>query len=316
MRSEDSALARAADVNLVPSPYRLVSVQPYSGDMSDAAISAHLIGREAYRRTRYIILEQAERCVVATIERAASQPLFSPIVAATVLAPVAQCRLCTDPEVDTSRASSLAFKARELGVGASETLIVRGRDGHVNFIHHPAPQRVEVIDIVPPFPSKLAWLSDQVVAYADLPAIELAHESIDLEHVAAGLPARRASLIPCRSSTLDLRRPTYFLDERPARRDWTLVGCKRSREIHRYVYGDLPPCIETCPRELVSASEHAQLIKCCMLEDRIEIDGNRAIVPWGTDRAHIEEALRALGAPASPSATPSTAYYRSRVGHV
>ena len=43
--------------NLVPLPYRRVSVQPYSGEMTEEGIRAHLLGREAYRRTDYVVLE-------------------------------------------------------------------------------------------------------------------------------------------------------------------------------------------------------------------------------------------------------------------
>jgi hypothetical protein len=38
------------------------------------------------------------------------------------------------------------------------------------------------------------------------------------------------------------------------------------------------------------------LLKCCLLEDRIEIEGNLAIVPWGATLAQVEEALRGLAA--------------------
>ena len=43
--------------NLVPLPYRRVSVQPYSSEMTEEAIRTHLLGREAYRRTDYVVLE-------------------------------------------------------------------------------------------------------------------------------------------------------------------------------------------------------------------------------------------------------------------
>src|SRR5260221_11303912 len=73
--------------NLVPLPYRRVSVQPYSGPMTVDAIAALLLSREAYRRTDFIVLrgEESKYAVVA-ITRAESEPLFSPITSVEGLA--------------------------------------------------------------------------------------------------------------------------------------------------------------------------------------------------------------------------------------
>src|SRR5258708_12048177 len=57
--------------NLVPFPYRRVSVQPYSGPMTVDAIAALLLSREAYRRTDFIVLrgEESKYAVVAITDR-------------------------------------------------------------------------------------------------------------------------------------------------------------------------------------------------------------------------------------------------------
>ena len=46
-----------------------------------------------------------------------------------------------------------------------------------------------------------------------------------------------------------------------------LVGCARSRQIHEHFYGDVPPTVETCPREPVGTVDGPTLTKCCLLED-------------------------------------------------
>ncbi len=58
--------------NLVPLPYRRVSVQHYDGPMTEQAITELLLNREAYRRTDFIVLRsnKGETAVVA-ITRAA-----------------------------------------------------------------------------------------------------------------------------------------------------------------------------------------------------------------------------------------------------
>jgi len=43
-----------------PLPDRRVSVQPNAGAMTESAIRAHLLGREAYRRTDFVVLRQGE----------------------------------------------------------------------------------------------------------------------------------------------------------------------------------------------------------------------------------------------------------------
>ncbi|HYB00528.1 MAG TPA: hypothetical protein VED37_09965, partial [Ktedonobacteraceae bacterium] len=53
--------------NLVPLPYRRVSVQHYDGPMTENAIKELLLSREAYRRTDFIVLRgnEGETAVVA-----------------------------------------------------------------------------------------------------------------------------------------------------------------------------------------------------------------------------------------------------------
>jgi len=282
--------------NLVPLPYRRVSVQPYAGDLTEAAIVRHLLGREAYRRTDYIVLRSAPQAhAVVGITRAGDDTLFSPITAVDVLALPDGCTFARSPETDCANPSGLAELAHRIGVGVEGTLVVEGRYDHVNFIHHPDPIVLEVVEVAPPEPPKLYDLVKHVLGYADLPPIRVVLERIDVAELARRTPAP-AYLVPCRSGGLDdLPAPVHFLDERPpARRNWTLVGCERSLQFHRHFYGDEPPRVEMCPRRLAGPRERLTMLKCCLLEFDIERDGNVMIVPWGTDLAMVERALRRL----------------------
>jgi hypothetical protein len=93
---------------------------------------------------------------------------------------------------------------------------------------------------------------------------------------------------------LNFEVPTYFLDERPERRNWTMIACERSRQFHCHFYGDEAPRIEMCPRRLAQDDGTPTLLKCCLLEEHIEVEGNWAIVPWGANLAQVEQGLRAL----------------------
>ncbi len=280
--------------NFVPLPYRHVSVQPYHGQMTEEAICAHLLGKDSYRRTRYVVLENDHQCAVAAVSRESEEPLFSDITAVEVLALPDTCTLVEDSEVDPGNPSALAAKALALDTGNEATLVVRGLYQHVNFIYHPNPIKIRVIEVVPPQPAKLLALARKVLSYADLPALQLVSENFELRDLAATASNAESYLIPCRASGLGFDKPTYFLDERPARQNWTMIACERSRQIHQHFYGDEAPRVEMCPRKLTQDDGSLTLVKCCLLENHIEVDDNWAVVPWGANLAQVEEALKQL----------------------
>lgn len=282
-------------LNLVPLPYRRVSVQRYPGPMTKQAITDLLLSREAYRRTDFIVLRgEGADCAVIAITRAASEPLFSQITSVEVLALPDTCIFVERPEVDTGNRSALAEAAHELGIGSTGTLVVQGLYDHVNFIYHPVPLVIRIVEVAPPEPPKLFGLARQVLSYADLPPIRLELERIDVLDLANSVQPS-AYLVPCRSGGLDdLSAPVYFLDEHPEKHDWTMVGCERSLQFHRHFYGDEPTRVEMCPRLIAGERQEPTLLKCCLLETHSEQDGCTMVVPWGSDLAMVEAALRTL----------------------
>jgi len=263
--------------------------------MTVDAITTLLLSREAYRRTDFIVLrgEGIETAVVA-ITRAESEPLFSQITSVEVLALPDTCVYAKCPDVDPANRSALAQAAYELGIGPERTLVVEGLYDHANFIHHPDPLVVQVVEVAPPEPPKLYGLARQVLSYADLPPIRLELERIEVRDLAESVHPS-AYLVPCRSGGLDdLSAPVYFLDQHPERHKWTMIGCERSLQFHRHFYGDEPPRVEMCPRRIAGERKEPTLLKCCLLETHIEQDKNIMVVPWGADLAMVEAALRKL----------------------
>ena len=282
--------------NLVPLPYRNVSMQSYDGAMTEAAIVERLLGREAYRRTEFVVLRGAgDATAVVAVRKRDPEPFFSEILEVEVLALPETCAFVESPETDVSNRSALGQLARELGVGVERTLVVWGRYDHVNFIHHPDPLVLRVIEVSPPEPPKLYDMVRHVLSYADLPPIVVELERIELRALCATVRPK-AYLAPCRSGGLDdLGAPVYFLDERPSKReDWTLIGCERSVQFHRHYYGDEPPRVEMCPRVIAAGRPERCLVKCCLLEFHSERDGNVGVVPWGSDLRMVEVALTDL----------------------
>jgi hypothetical protein len=282
--------------NYIELPYRGVSVQPYDGEMTEAAITAHLLGREAYRRTNAIVLRSpAGAYALAFIGPRDTGPLFSPIDYVEVLALPDNCCFVTDPETDCGNPSALARLAKRSGVGPNGTLVCQGKYDHVNFICNPDPLVLRVVEVSPPDPPKLFHLIEHVLSYAELPPILLELERIALVDLAAA-EHPEAFLVPCRSGGLDdLNAPVHFLDERPAKREnWVMIGCERSLQFHRHYYGDEPPRIEMCPRAIAGKRCSRTILKCCLLEFDIERDGDVMIVPWGSDLKMVEKALKEI----------------------
>ncbi|ABS70268.1 conserved hypothetical protein (plasmid) [Xanthobacter versatilis] len=282
--------------NVVELPYRGVSIQPFDGEMTESAIMARLLGREAYRRTNVIVLRGTDDAyALVAVESRDRGPLFARIDQVEVLALPDSCRFVVDPDTDCANPSALARLAERSGVGPDGTLICQGKYDHVNFIHHADPLVIRVIEVSPPDPPKLFQLIEHVLTYADLPPMKIELERIELKDLAA--KARpKAFPVPCRSGGLDdLSAPVYFLDERPAiREDWMLIGCERSLQFHRHYYGDEPPRIEMCPRAIAGARNALTMLNCCLLEFGTERDNNVMVVPWGSDLAMVEQALKEI----------------------
>lgn len=291
--------------NVMPRRYRSVSVASVPVPLDAAELERWFVGREAYRRTGFIVVHHGARTAVVRVERTAGQdgedPLFQRITSVELLAGPDECSYVVDPSVDTAVPTQMA-RAASSAPGA-RCVVVRGRYEHVNFILDPSPLEIDVVEVVPPEPAKLVDQIRRVLETAeDLPPIAIRPRLVDL--VADRPPGRW--LFPCRGSgAAPAGSEISYLDERPARRDWVLVGCARSREIHKWFYGDVPRSVESCPRVLAGDVDRPTIVKCCLHEAGVERDGLRVTVPWGASLDEIREGLRLL-AEAAAEVRPNT----------
>jgi hypothetical protein len=297
-------------LNLVPSQYRNVSVADVPAALDEESLRAHLLGRPVYRRTRYVVARRGGASAVVEVSKESEVPLFSPVVEMSVLARPDETAFVDAPETDTAVPTQLARVAAEQAPGA-RCVIVRGRYGHVSFILDPAPIRIGVVEVVPPWPPKLADQLSRVLDLADdLPPVELVPHLVDLDALAATRPAEHY-LFPCRAGQptaaerARVAAEVSYLDEIPERAPWTLVGCARSRSIHDWFYGGDVPMVDMCPRRLADECTGSMpvITKCCLLEDRVAQDAGLVVVPWGASLAQIREGLRlalTAGQPADP----------------
>jgi len=290
--------------NIVPGEYRGVAVSSVDCELDEAALRTHFVGLEAYRRTRFIVVRNGSQTAIVMVGKESDEPLFAPINAVQLLVGPSECAYVEDPEVDTAVPTALARAALERAPGR-RGVVVQGRYAHVSFIVDPAPLRVTVREVVPPYPAKLFDQTQRLLDVAEhLPPIELIADVVELEALASG--ARSTSyLLPCRGGGVSVDgASTAYLDERPEHREWTLIGCERSQQIHQWFYGEKAPQVDFCPRRRAGGTG-AILTKCCLLEKDIEVDDGRVIVPWGASLGQISEALTALAAQWEPSWTPA-----------
>ena len=286
--------------NRMPVRYREVAVSTVDFPLTAAALRRHFEGREAYRRTGYVVVHGPDHQVaLLEVEKSSVEELFAPITRVTVLAGPDEAVFVHAAEVDLGVPGQVCRAALTRAPDA-RCVIIQGLYEHVSFILDPAPLRVRVAEVAPPHPPKLLDQARRVLEMAeDLPPIALEPEIFDLVDLAAGRPAERY-LFPCRGSGIaPAGKEVFYLDERPPRHDWVLVGCARSRQIHRHFYGDEPPSVEMCPRELVKAgfaatSDTPILTKCCDLEEGVIRDGAMTVVPWGATLSEVHAGLRRL----------------------
>ncbi|MDD7938295.1 hypothetical protein PHK61_07675 [Actinomycetospora lutea] len=303
--------------NLVPGRYRGVAVARAPLPYDEATLRERYLGREAYWKTRFLVVRPPDTdhgpVALLAVARAGDDELFSPIVEVTLLAGPDETVLLHRPELDTGVPTLLAAAAAE--VPEARAVVVQGRYEHVNFILDARPLPVTVREVVPPRPAKLADQARRVLEVSeDLPPMALTPHTVDLAELAAAHPAAHY-LLPCRGGGGEVPGAAVsYLDERPPEADWTLLGCERSRQIHRWFYGREAPGVDTCPLAAVAAEgAGAVLTKCCLQQEELAegtVEGPDGAtrwvsVPWGSSLEHVREALARLAQREEPRWSPA-----------
>lgn len=294
--------------NITPSRYRQVSVAAVESLDPDDLVT-HFCGREAYRRTRFVVARRhgdPQQCALVELARDGSDDLFSPALGARVLAAAHECAHVRDESLDPGVPSHLARAAQRHP--DRRCVVVEGRYRHISFLLNPAPVPLTVVDVVPPVPSKLADQVARVLDSAeDLPPMVVSERVVDSRELVADAddPPAEGLIVPCRGGGIDIEGvPVAHLDERPPFAGSTLLGCERSQQIHRWFYGaDAARTIDWCPRRLLDGADRSWLggevtgpvlSRCCMLEEGMQRRGDTVMVPWGATLAEVRAALAAL----------------------
>src|SRR5262245_45135510 len=278
--------------NVVPSRYRQVSVASVPS-LEPTWLEEHFTGREVYFRTRFVVACGEGGWALVEVDRPDSPELFVTTVAARVLAGPNDCAYVADEQLDTAIPAQLAAAAAR--APEARCVVVEGLYSHISFILNPEPARVRVLDVVPPGPAKLVDQVARVLALAeDVPPVLAEVDVVDVRTLLPDPPPAEV-LLPCRGSGVEFPgSEVSFLDQRPEERDWTMLGCERSDQIHRWFYGASPRRIDTCPRRWLSADAgeaEVTLTRCCLLQEGVEVEGRNVVVPWGASLAEVRQAL-------------------------
>lgn len=279
-----------------PDRYREVSVVDVDVPLEIEALRTLLTSRPVYRRTRYLVARDRGSTALVEVRTTVTDALFYDVAEVRLLAGPEETAYLQRPDVDTGVPSELVKAAQD--APRSRCVVVEGRYGHVSFVLDPAPVRLHVLDVAPPWPAKLVDQVQRVLETAeDLPAVLPLPRVVELPDLLPAVPSGHY-LLQCRGGGMEVPGASVsYLDEVPPRADWTLLGCARSRAIHDFLYGGVVDQIDTCPRTLARdvdvPSGEVLLIKCCLLEEHIESADQTVVVPWGSSFRQLRDGLEA-----------------------
>jgi hypothetical protein len=174
-------------------------------------------------------------------------------------------------------------------------VVVEGQFNHISFVSPGAVMELEVLDVVPPSPSKLSVLVERALSsgMVDLPVVPT-YKEIDLNELARDVDTDGV-LFPCKASGLRSDKRLFYLDQVPRiDGDVTLVGCDLSARIFHSLYRREVLRVDMCPQELAPKDGRKRLVKCCKVRDGYQTRGDLAIVPWGATVQEVADAIKAL----------------------
>lgn len=260
-------------------------------------ISELMRGWTAYVRTDDLVLRNGDSYAVVRLVKSQEPGLFRKVVDFEILSLPEETVYVEKPDMDVLNTPALAaLQARHPG----KAVVVRGMFSHINFIKDIEPQRLMVVDNVPPSPAKLGVLVDVALGsgFVDHPIVK-EERIIDMAEKVSEVRTG-AVMFPCRVSNLHADIPFCFLDDAPEDPgDVTLIGCHLSQRIFRSLYDRDVPFVNVCPADYIEPGVKT-IVKCCKVKQGHELDGDVVRVPWGATVPEVVDAINALFSPDSP----------------
>lgn len=268
-----------------------VSFKTVDFDLDERTISEKMRDWKAYRRAEYIVLNNGGDYAVVGVKKEPGVGLFQKVTEFEILALPYETDFVDDPTVDVLNMPALASIQLE---HPGRAVVIRGMFSHVVFIRDIEPLYLDVVDNVPPSPSKLGVLVRMALAsdFIDLPIV-VRETVIDMADRISEVKTQ-AVMFPCKVSGLTADMPVYYLDDAPeVEHDVTLIGCNLSKRIYESLYRKEVPFLNVCPDDYTQGKGKC-IVKCCKIKQDHVIEGSVAKVPWGATVPEIVEAIKDL----------------------
>lgn len=288
---------------MFPEHCKEVSVKKVEFPLTDEEIRKNILGKLAYRRTKYLVLNNGDKWAVVRIKKPLTKELFSSIEEIEIISLPPTTKYLEERSIDVLSPTMMADKAKELG---TETLIIKGKFEHVSFIHNEKPVPILVFEVVPPEPPKLVELAKKALYSGNIDKpVKMMPQVLDLNTIAEECKSQNI-IFPCHASGLISDKRTFYLDQRPELteedlKDVYLIGCDLSLRIFKTLHNAEPKFFNFCLKKRImdDLPEYAAITKCCKIKEGHERIGNIAIVPWGATLKEVEDALNDLLASAN-----------------
>jgi hypothetical protein len=270
-----------------------------------------IIGSLTYETTDYCIyLSSDSQDVLGVYEVFCEKkkPPFTTITGLQEIGLGVPKRLIHEPEVDLSNVLDilLTLKRHDAGQGGPEIITITGKHEHMTFAFCDRPlmlPEIQVIDVVPPSPSKLQEgfkvLHHVGVVPRQYPVTFHLVDEVELvDNVANG-----SVLVPCRLTDLQEKstkkhlfsvdKDMHFLGERSPH----IIGCQRTREAAEACGLEVASFKSMCPTQNLP-EEGIFIAKCCLTRSEVQQhnSGNATgvIIPWGFNYAQLFQAATIL----------------------
>lgn len=268
-----------------------VSVREVDFDLTEESIAAMMDDWRAYTKCEHLILRNKDSFAVLRVTKEDGVGLFRKVTDYQILSLPDGTDYVCDESIDVLNIPTLALvQSQHPGKG----VVIKGMFSHVVFVKDLEPLHLEVVDSVPPSPSKLGVLVKKALDsdFIDLPII--VHETdVDMRSKISEVDTEGV-MFPCKVSGITADRPTYYLDGNPElKHDVTLIGCSLSKRIFESLYRKDVPFINVCPAEYLPEGKRC-IVKCCKVKEGHIIDGDVVKVPWGATVPEIVDAIKDL----------------------
>jgi len=269
-----------------------VSVRDVNVPLDEANIKALMSDWTAYVRAEHVILRNGNDHAVVKLVKENKFDLFKKVVDFEIVSLPKDTIFVDVPDTDVINIPALASLQKKY---PKRTVIVRGMFSHISFVSGMEYVHLNVIDNIPPSPSKLGVLVRAALStgFVEHPIVTN-DVIIDMSKKVKDV-STEAVMFPCKVSGLTAKMPVYFLDEHPKlEHDVTLIGCDLSRRIFGSLYKRDVKFINVCPMDHVTDKNTKTIVKCCKIKEGHKIDGNVAKVPWGATIPEIVGAINEL----------------------